>query len=396
MKNYKLHISEGFKDTYGVEMLVKKEIENRILDLFKLHGYEHIKTPQLEYIDVYSENGVQKPDLYNLINRQGEVLTLCNDMTASIARFVCSNKNLKDTGVKKYCYVADTFRYPRLYQGKNHQFLQAGVELIGENGLYSDIECIYLAYKAMKKCNVTEFKIHLGSSEFLNALFNDFKISNDIQTAIYAAIENKDYVTLKQILNDNLDKEKTKFIIDLMIRGGHLRYLEGLMNHLEGTNSYHALCYLKDIYTGLKELGIENIIFDFSIYSYAKYYTGIIFAIYVDGVKKSLISGGRADSLFANYGKNYPDIGFGLDVDQLTEYVMNKKLIEVSILKYLSVVTSGDVITAFMNNDNFINQGIIVNHCYYDNLTDALSYAKENGYDKVIEYNNNEVKIKEV
>ena len=94
MKNYKLHVSEGFKDTYGNEMLVKKEIEARVLNVFESYGYELIKTPTLEYIDVYSLDGMQKPDLYNLINRQGEVLALCNDMTASIARFVCSNTSL--------------------------------------------------------------------------------------------------------------------------------------------------------------------------------------------------------------------------------------------------------------------------------------------------------------
>ena len=48
MKNYKLHVSEGFKDTYGNEMLVKKEIEARVLNVFESYGYELIKTPTLE------------------------------------------------------------------------------------------------------------------------------------------------------------------------------------------------------------------------------------------------------------------------------------------------------------------------------------------------------------
>ena len=47
MKNYKLHVSEGFKDTYGNEMLVKKEIEARVLNVFESYGYELIKTPTL-------------------------------------------------------------------------------------------------------------------------------------------------------------------------------------------------------------------------------------------------------------------------------------------------------------------------------------------------------------
>ena len=104
MKNYKLHVPEGFKDVYGYEMLIKKEIENRVLNCFNHYGYTHIKTPTVEYIDLYSDNGLQKPDLYNLINRQGEVLSLCNDMTRSIARFVASKSD--DTiGIKRYSYI---------------------------------------------------------------------------------------------------------------------------------------------------------------------------------------------------------------------------------------------------------------------------------------------------
>jgi|GEM_PF-2258119 len=211
MKNYKLHTTEGFRDIYGSEMLVKKEIEKRTVDFYKSYGYELIKTPTVEYIDVYSLNAMQKPDLYNLINRQGEVLALCNDMTSSIARFVCANF---DSGVFKYCYAADTFRYPKMYQGKEHQFLQAGIELIGAEGMMADVECIYMAYKSLKACNVNDFTIHIGSAEFLDLLIADFNLNLDVKKAIYDSIENKDYVTLKQVLNENLDKDFYDFTMD--------------------------------------------------------------------------------------------------------------------------------------------------------------------------------------
>ena len=42
MKNYKLHVPEGFKDTYGYEMQIKKEIENRVLGCFNHYGYTRV------------------------------------------------------------------------------------------------------------------------------------------------------------------------------------------------------------------------------------------------------------------------------------------------------------------------------------------------------------------
>ena len=394
MKNYKLQIVEGFKDIFGKEMLLRKEIEKIALDVFRHHGYEHIKTPQVEYIDVYSTKGVQKPDLYNLINRQGEVLALCNDMTSSIARFVCSREFSKET--KKYCYLADTFRYPRQYQGKKHEFLQAGIELIGKKSIYKDIECIYISTKVLKSCNVNSYTVHLGSSDFIHALLNDFKIDEANQKRIHEAIENKNYVLLREILLECDNQEHSKFIIDLMMKGGHLRYLETLMDYLKGMSSYDVLVYLKGVYQGLKDMGIENIIFDFSIYSYAEYYTGIVYEIYVNGLSKSIVSGGRSDKLFAYFGKDYDDVGFGLDVDTLTEYVLKNNLIDISCVKYLAISDSKSFTYTLKNNEELISNGIIVNNIDNMNLDEALEYAKNNNYSAVLEYKNNSVKKWEV
>lgn len=395
MKNYRLHVSEGFKDTYGDEMLVKKEIEGKVLDIFESYGYELIKTPTLEYIDVFSKDGNQKPDLYNLINRQGEVLSLCNDMTASIARFVSSNNSLP-LGAKKYCYVADTFRYPRLYQGKNHQFLQAGVEFIGDSSLESDVSVIALAYKTLLSCNVKDFTIHLGSSEFLNRIFHDFGICIDNRNKIYSLIDNKDYVTLRTILEESLDEEKANFLIDLMLKGGKLHYMENLIHSLENTTAKSELVYLKNVYETLNQLGIENIVFDFSIYSYAEYYTGIIFAIYVGGIGKTVVSGGRCDKLFKDYGKDLPDCGFGLDIDALATYVLDNNLINVKKRKCVSFANPNEFVRATKENEELREAGVIVSEVHFSSLDEALNYAKENGYQAVMEYKNGTSKLWEV
>ena len=395
MKNYRLHVSEGFKDTYGDEMLVKKEIEGKVLDIFESYGYELIKTPTLEYIDVFSKDGNQKPDLYNLINRQGEVLSLCNDMTASIARFVSSNNSLP-LGAKKYCYVADTFRYPRLYQGKNHQFLQAGVEFIGDSSLESDVSVIALAYKTLLSCNVKDFTIHLGSSEFLNRIFHDFGICEDNRNKIYSLIDNKDYVTLRTILEESLDEEKANFLIDLMLKGGKLHYMENLIHSLENTTAKSELVYLKNVYETLNQLGIENIVFDFSIYSYAEYYTGIIFAIYVGGIGKTVVSGGRCDKLFKDYGKDLPDCGFGLDIDALATYVLDNNLINVKKRKCVSFANPNEFVRATKENEELREAGVIVSEVHFSSLDEAINYAKENGYQAVMEYKNGTSKLWEV
>ncbi len=392
MKNYKLHTSEGFKDTFGKEILVKKEIENKVLACFKSFGLEYIKTPGVEYIDVYSDKGIQKPDLYNLINHQGEVLALCNDMTASIARFVASN-NIKAPA--KYCYSADTFRYPRLYQGKSHQFLQAGIELVGNENIESDIEAIYIAHKVLNKLDINNYSIHLGSSKFLDLLFNDFNISESLKKAIYQDIEKKDYVSLNELLKNNLEEKHYKFLFDLMLKGGKLRFIENLIKDLKGYKALEEALYLKNIYNTLKELGVENIIFDFSIYPYATYYTGIIFDVYLENASKSIISGGRCN-VFKSFGLDYSDIGFGLDIDVLTQYALDNKLIKINQRRYISFADKASYIFSLKTNDSFREDGIIVNDLRLNSLEETIKYAKDNGYSRVISYENNSFKLLEV
>ncbi len=392
MKNYKLHTSEGFKDTFGKEILVKKEIENKVLACFKSFGLEYIKTPGVEYIDVYSDKGIQKPDLYNLINHQGEVLALCNDMTASIARFVASN-NIKAPA--KYCYSADTFRYPRLYQGKSHQFLQAGIELVGNENIESDIEAIYIAHKVLNKLDINNYSIHLGSSKFLDLLFNDFNISESLKKEIYQDIEKKDYVSLNELLKNNLEEKHYKFLFDLMLKGGKLRFIENLIKDLKGYKALEEALYLKNIYNTLKELGVENIIFDFSIYPYATYYTGIIFDVYLENASKSIISGGRCN-VFKSFGLDYSDIGFGLDIDVLTQYALDNKLIKINQRRYISFADKASYIFSLKTNDSFREDGIIVNDLRLNSLEETIKYAKDNGYSRVISYENNSFKLLEV
>ena len=224
----------------------------------------------------------------------------------------------------------------------------------------------------------------------------DFNISDEIRGLIYHSIEIKDYVTLRNILDNNLEKNNADLIFELMLKGGRLKFIDSLMNKLKNYKCNEELKHLKNIYNSLKELGVENIIFDFSIYSYQDYYTGIIFNIYIDNVVRYVVNGGRCDLLFKDFGKDLCDVGFGIDVDILTDYVIDNNLISVKNEKYLSITDSESFIKATQNNDVFRGEGIVVNEMKFDSDEDAYNYAKENGYSKIIEYKNNEIKIKEV
>lgn len=387
MKKYKLLTSEGYRDIFGNEAIIRKDVENTILNLFSAFGYNLVKTPTLEYIDVFSVDGMQKPDLYNLINRSGEVLSLSNDITSSIARFVASNHYEIPL---KYCYSSEVFRYPKEYQGKSHQFLQAGIEIIGREDKLSDLECIYLAYKALRACNIDDFTVHIGSLKFLNDLFNDLKIDLLAKKEIFSCIENKDFVSMKNVLYSQLEKSQADLVIDLMMRGGKIKFLESLKENLAGYSCVKEIDYLIELYQVLKSLQISNIIFDFSIYSYAKYYTGIVFQIYLDKVSKAIVEGGRCDNIFKYFELDYKNIGFGLDIDAITSYKLSTYKCSQKIIKILAISDNESILFAFENNNELRKKGYIVDQQSFKDLNSTLKFAQKNNYDYIIYYKNNE------
>ena len=134
---------------------------------------------------------------------------------------------------------------------------------------------------------------------------------------------------------------------------------------------------------------------DFSIYPYATYYTGIIFDCYLENASKSIISGGRCN-VFKSFGLDYSDIGFGLDIDVLTQYALDTNLINVNQERYLSYSDKDSYIYSLKMNDSFRDKGIIVNDLRLKSLEETLKYAKDFGYSKVISYSNNSFKLLEV
>lgn len=393
MKNYKLQTSEGVRDYLGEELLVKEEIEKRLKHLFQSYGYSLVKTPTFEYLDVYMSNGVQKPSLYNLINRQGEVLALRNDMTSSIARIVCS-KDRTDIVPKKYSYISNTFRYPRLYQGKSHEFTQAGVELIGISSIKAEIEIIKLAYQALNDINIKKFTVHVGSGLFINSLFKDYGFDDNQITELLNVIQVKDYVLLEELLHKhNLDSKKIDLITKIMSNAGKLNFLQEVINELKGLKSASILEALKELYNELLKLGMENrVVFDFSISSYVNYYTGVVFQVFAEGIGRAVVSGGRCDNLLKTFGRDLPAIGFGLDVDAALDYITTNNLIVVNQTRYVSFTDQVSHALGLKHNDELRNSGVIVEVSMFDTLDDTIAYAKSIKASKVLVYENNKLK----
>lgn len=381
MKNYTLHLPEGVKDYIGAEAQLKEKIQNRIKALFHTYGYNLIETPTFEYLDVFTlgETSFQQTQLYNLINRQGELVALRSDMTRAIARVVCTQTSHVPVP-HRYSYMANSFRYPERYQGKLHEFTQAGVELIGKNSADADAEVIKVAIEALKAAGLEDFTMHIGSSEFLENMLSDIGLEDGVKQEVYEAIEKKDAVKLKTILQASLvDEDTLSILLELIQCAGKIELLRSVKEKIICKKSKKALEYMEMIYEILEAYGISQyILFDFSILSYGKYYTGIMFQVFTHGIGSAVVEGGRYDKLLCKFGRSLPAVGFGMHINLLLQKVIqNNPLISSNHSRTLVVYTQETRKAAIETAESFRKEGLVVENSFFETLEEALNYAKQ-------------------
>lgn len=136
----------------------------------------------------------------------------------------------------------------------------------------------------------------------------------------------------------------------------------------------------------------KYVLFDFSIYSYAKYYNKIIFQIFVKGIADAIIEGGRYDNLLSHFGADLKAIGFGLNIDLLLEYIIQNDLIKIEEEIIVSFYDKVSYDFAYRQN-KILRKDKIVIDSLEDSLEETIAYAKKIKAKKVISYENNKEKI---
>lgn len=390
MKNYALHIPEGVKDYIGEEAALKERIQNSVKKIFRTNSYNLVETPSFEYLDVFTlgEESFQQSSLYHLISRQGELMALRSDMTRAIARVIGTQK-IDNQLPQRFCYLANSFRYPERYQGKLHEFTQAGVELIGNKSLEADAEVIKVAITCLKEVGLSDFNVHIGSSQFLNYILSDLGYSEEETKKIFSAIEAKDAVSLKCILKESqMEAETLEVLLELIQCSGQIELLRSIKAKIPSLRAKAAIEEMEKLYALLEDYGVDEcIIFDFSLMSYGKYYTGMMFKIFTLGVGSALVEGGRYDHLLSQFGKNFPAVGFGMNINLMMQRLIQQRGLKQRQSKRTLVVYTPITRKVCQEvSDQLRKQDLIIENYLGEDIAEALVYAKQAGMGGILHF----------
>ncbi len=137
-----------------------RKVEETALELASRYGFAEISTPIFEFHEVFSRtlgdtSDVVTKEMYSFEDKGGEAITLRPENTAGVARAFISNGLAQQTPLK-YFYSGPMFRYERPQKGRQRQFHQVGVEVLGVPGPQADVEVIALAADFLSALGVHE------------------------------------------------------------------------------------------------------------------------------------------------------------------------------------------------------------------------------------------------
>ena len=302
----------GTRDFLPHEAAAKRAVERRLAELFASFGYAQVVTPTMEYLETLttSSGRTQEPHLFKMFDGNNRTLALRHEMTTPIARLAVSR--LKDAPMPlKLSYNTNVFRFRTNQPGRQCEFYQAGVELLGASNAFADAEIVALAAQALKVAGLEDFTICLGQVEFAAGLMEN--LPHAVQAQIKSAIERHDIVALNGLeIDDALKKIPT-------LQGGR-ELLTAAYSLAENERSRRALDNLTEIYRLLEIYGVaDKITFDLGLIRDFEYYTGMVFEAYAPGVGYSLAGGGRYDNMLKDFGAACPATGFALGIERVLD-----------------------------------------------------------------------------
>jgi len=314
-------IPKGVRVFTPEETAQRRAVEARLLSVFHRWGFREIITPTFEYLEVFEQPTAEDAgdQIFKFVDRQsGRLLALRVDITPQVARLVATTLRQAPLPLR-LAYAATVFRYHEPRAGRQREFEQIGVELIGLEFPEADAEMIAMAVEGCQAVGLDAFQIDVGQVEVVRGLLNVLQPAAELRARLVSAIRRKDPLELELLLKEvSADPALKDAILALPRLYGGREILDQAGRLAFPPPSRVALANLAEVVTILENYGLaEHVILDLAETHDFEYYTGIVFGAFSRGLGYQLASGGRYDHLIGQFGYPCAATGFTFDLERV-------------------------------------------------------------------------------
>lgn len=399
----KIQNVKGGYDFLPKEQKIRNYINNILKEIFEQYGFESIETPILCYYDMLSDKYDEENDILNEIYKlsdQGErKLGLRYDLTVPFAKFIALNKNQIKFPFKRY-EIAKVFRDGPVRIGRDREFTQCDVDVVGLSGQLIEAELLSIFVKAFNKLKI-EIVIKYNSRNLMNGLILESGIDSALIQNVTTIIDKKDKLPKLEFEDKLIEIGLTKNQIDNIVNYFDLS-LEELNIMFANTSNEKIKIGLEELDSLEKDLKGINIFsvcnFSSSLARGQNYYTGNVFEVYDKNgiINGSIGAGGRYDKMiteFINDGNEYPTVGISFGLSAIYELLKNNTMFNDKSNTDIYIIPMDTEIESLMLANNLRDLGYNVEiEMKNKKLKKSLDYANKEKIPYVIILGENEIK----
>ena len=158
----------GTRDILPSEIGYWQQVEAIASQILNRALYQEIRTPIFEDTALFKRGigettDVVGKEMYTFEDRGDRSLTLRPEGTAGVVRSFIEHNLFATGGVQRLWYKGPMFRYERHQAGRQRQFHQIGVEILGSADPRADVESIALATDILKALGLKNLNLDLNS-----------------------------------------------------------------------------------------------------------------------------------------------------------------------------------------------------------------------------------------
>lgn len=309
-------LPENIADVLPSEARKIEDLRRKMLDTFRLYGYELVMPPLLEYVESLLAGAGQDTELrtFKVVDQlSGRLLGLRADMTTQVARIDAHLLN-RDT-VTRLCYAGSVLHTRPSGLHATREPIQIGAEIYGHAGLEADAEIQELALGSLALAGFTDVRLDLCHVGILRAVLSEDPAAQRDEAQLIAMLRAKDAPGLDEF-TQHYQPSTRKALLALPHLYGDVEVLARAKDALPAlpgiTRALAELAALAASAIGRAEVAID--LADLRGYQYE---SGAMFALYVPGLPNAVARGGRYDHVGEAFGRARPATGFSLDLREL-------------------------------------------------------------------------------
>ena len=163
-----LQALRGTRDILPDEIAYWQLVETTARDILTRANYQEIRTPIFEQTELFQRGigeatDVVGKEMYSFSDRGDRSLTLRPEGTAGVVRAYIEHNLFAAGGVQRLWYTGPMFRYERPQAGRQRQFHQIGLELLGTDAPRADAEVIALASDILQALGLKNLHLAINS-----------------------------------------------------------------------------------------------------------------------------------------------------------------------------------------------------------------------------------------